>query len=285
MQAIPRIHIESSFDEFVREFKGEHVSELLPSNPLENADYLFRNDYVVAELKCLEKDILRNDNFSSKLNALYDTWVRKRLVRQRSGVFELNTGTLPLECQREVHGLLKAPIERTIKKANRQIRQTKKYFEVPDATGLLLLANEGMYSVESAHIVDFACRILANQYSSIDGLAYFTVNIPAMKPGFDRYVNVWVSKHRKYNESFIKWLDRMAEAWNGFYAKKIGQNVPIHFFEADDQTTIESVKFIKPVRTAVNHTVKASSPKKIGRNEPCYCGSGSKYKKCHGAPT
>ena len=284
MQEIPRIQIESSFDEFVKEFKGELVSELLPSNPLENADYLFRTDNVVAELKCLEKDILRGDNFNTKLNSLYDTWIRKGLVRQRWGVFELNTGTLPLECQREVHGLLKAPIERTIKKANRQIRQTRNYFDVPDAAGLLLMANEGMYSVESAHIVDIACRILANQYSSIDGLAYFTVNIPATKPGFNRYVNLWVSKHRKYNESFIKWLDGMAEAWNAFYARKIGQDVPIHFFPADDQTTIESVKFIKPVRSAVNRGVKASNPTKIGRNQRCYCGSGSKYKKCHGAP-
>jgi preprotein translocase subunit SecA len=24
---------------------------------------------------------------------------------------------------------------------------------------------------------------------------------------------------------------------------------------------------------------------KIGRNDPCPCGSGKKYKKCHGAPT
>jgi uncharacterized protein YecA (UPF0149 family) len=29
-------------------------------------------------------------------------------------------------------------------------------------------------------------------------------------------------------------------------------------------------------------TVKRDEPK-IGRNDPCYCGSGKKYKKCHGA--
>jgi preprotein translocase subunit SecA len=29
-------------------------------------------------------------------------------------------------------------------------------------------------------------------------------------------------------------------------------------------------------------TVKAAGPK-VGRNEPCPCGSGKKYKKCHGA--
>jgi len=29
-------------------------------------------------------------------------------------------------------------------------------------------------------------------------------------------------------------------------------------------------------------TVRRDEPK-IGRNDPCYCGSGKKYKKCHGA--
>ncbi|MGB6424027.1 MAG: SEC-C metal-binding domain-containing protein [Solirubrobacterales bacterium] len=26
-----------------------------------------------------------------------------------------------------------------------------------------------------------------------------------------------------------------------------------------------------------------SEQEKIGRNDPCWCGSGKKYKKCHGA--
>jgi preprotein translocase subunit SecA len=29
--------------------------------------------------------------------------------------------------------------------------------------------------------------------------------------------------------------------------------------------------------------VVASDRDKIGRNDPCWCGSGKKYKKCHGA--
>lgn len=75
----------------------------------------------------------------------------------------------------------------------------------------------------------------------------------------------------------------MAEAWHEFYAKKIGQDVPIHFLEADDETTIESVKFIKAAEIA-RRAAKASKPKKLRRNQKCFCGSGSKYKKCHGAP-
>jgi preprotein translocase subunit SecA len=29
-------------------------------------------------------------------------------------------------------------------------------------------------------------------------------------------------------------------------------------------------------------SVAPSAANKIGRNEPCYCGSGKKYKMCHG---
>jgi preprotein translocase subunit SecA len=42
----------------------------------------------------------------------------------------------------------------------------------------------------------------------------------------------------------------------------------------------------RPARTggddAPVKTVRRDEPK-VGRNEPCWCGSGKKYKKCHGA--
>jgi preprotein translocase subunit SecA len=41
----------------------------------------------------------------------------------------------------------------------------------------------------------------------------------------------------------------------------------------------------KPERTGgddVVKTVRRDEPK-VGRNDPCPCGSGKKYKKCHGA--
>jgi preprotein translocase subunit SecA len=34
---------------------------------------------------------------------------------------------------------------------------------------------------------------------------------------------------------------------------------------------------------ASSRTVQASPNEKIGRNDPCWCGSGKKFKKCHGA--
>jgi len=38
----------------------------------------------------------------------------------------------------------------------------------------------------------------------------------------------------------------------------------------------DSVKTLQPIKTWVRDS------RKIGRNEPCPCGSGLKYKKCHG---
>ena len=35
--------------------------------------------------------------------------------------------------------------------------------------------------------------------------------------------------------------------------------------------------------TAEQETVVKDEREKIGRNDPCWCGSGKKYKKCHGA--
>lgn len=96
--------------------------------------------------------------------------------------------------------LVKKPIERAIKKANRQIKQTKEYFGLKDGAGLLLLANDGNYSFESNHIISIASKILSTQYSGIDGFVYFTANMRAMMPGYERDVNLWIPK--------LRWIHR-----------------------------------------------------------------------------
>jgi preprotein translocase subunit SecA len=45
----------------------------------------------------------------------------------------------------------------------------------------------------------------------------------------------------------------------------------------------EAVATAAPSATGVLQQVQASPHEKIGRNEPCWCGSGKKFKKCHGA--
>ncbi|MDA1035969.1 MAG: SEC-C metal-binding domain-containing protein, partial [Chloroflexi bacterium] len=49
---------------------------------------------------------------------------------------------------------------------------------------------------------------------------------------------------------------------------------------AVDTTKMTTVMSKIGAQPASNLTASAS--KKIGRNDPCYCGSGKKYKRCHG---
>jgi preprotein translocase subunit SecA len=46
----------------------------------------------------------------------------------------------------------------------------------------------------------------------------------------------------------------------------------------------QPVSAVAPGQQQENRTV-VKKEKKIGRNDPCPCGSGKKYKKCHGDPT
>ena len=59
----------------------------------------------------------------------------------------------------------------------------------------------------------------------------------------------------------------------------------LNFNNPSETTIAPSTQGLRPSRTGGDtaiHTVKRETPK-VGRNSPCPCGSGKKYKKCHGA--
>ncbi|MBL8295194.1 MAG: SEC-C domain-containing protein [Bryobacterales bacterium] len=52
--------------------------------------------------------------------------------------------------------------------------------------------------------------------------------------------------------------------------------------ERKKQKELDAIQFVGP--TSANPTKQALNKNKdVGRNDPCPCGSGKKYKKCHGA--
>src|SRR5882762_2924216 len=110
------LHVENSFNEFIKEFGGELVSELLPANPpFDNADYLFRNEQVVMELKCLEQEVLELKEYKSRLNTLFESWIQNGLLPDVGyGTFELDTGNLPPKCKADVDKLVIKPVQRVI---------------------------------------------------------------------------------------------------------------------------------------------------------------------------
>ena len=54
--------------------------------------------------------------------------------------------------------------------------------------------------------------------------------------------------------------------------------------KTDLVTILINLSFVeKPIENQEKAEIPAISKKKMKRNEPCYCGSGKKYKHCHGS--
>ena len=63
------------------------------------------------------------------------------------------------------------------------------------------------------------------------------------------------------------------------------KEVAIYLLKAEIRQNIERKEVVKKTITndgKETKKIQAKSKKKVGRNDPCPCGSGKKYKQCHG---
>jgi len=222
------VDIESAFDEFVEEFGGEVILKHLPANPPENADYLFRNEMVIAELKCLQKDTIGSDDFQERLLDLYRQWERNGLITLAELLaIQRREKCLSEKCRHDLGELIKGPIEGVIKKANKQIKSSKQYFGLPEAKGLLLLASDGNYSIDPEGAAWVLQRILFDGFSAINEVVYFTVNMDVHFEGSEPYGPIWMHSYRmgkaRISDVFQR---RLMAGWVEFYGRKIGHFVP-----------------------------------------------------------
>lgn len=245
MNPPPLIDVEKEFGKLVKAFGGSLGSEIFGSSPsFANADYLFRDQGVVAELKCMEKDVLADPICKAAISEATERWVAAGKIPPFWGTVRIETGKLSAECQREFFQILRKPIHGAIEKANRQIRETKSNLNLPGAKGLLLLVNDGCWSIESETMLYLADISLGDRFSSINSVVYFTVNMPASMPGIERDVLVWIPAARKDIEPVgADFLGKLQQAWCAYHESLIGERVPT--FEFEEPQRIQEVKFIR----------------------------------------
>jgi len=65
----------------------------------------------------------------------------------------------------------------------------------------------------------------------------------------------------------------------------------VYSVQVQRQQDVEQIQQVKPQRVVMSHGDQTETPaatpakreeNKVGRNDPCPCGSGKKYKRCHG---
>lgn len=132
-------------------------------------------------------------------------------------------GSFPPWFNEEFIRLARPAILRVLKKANRQIRDTKKALRISKPHGVLIFVNDGFTGLGPDIVHALACDALVHSYSSIDCFLYITVN---------RYVEVASSNEPKliWNPSYsdrasddiVHFIDNLGRNWFNFLEAKIG---------------------------------------------------------------
>lgn len=137
------IDVEATWREFVRSVDGDVIEDLVPQpKTFENADFLFQAVPAVAELKEIKTEFEKSDAFKAGYLQLIER-LMSEVLDWRPPLLGGN-GDYPEWFSREVIRLSRPPIQRILKKANSQIKETKKHFKIGDPTGILVFVNDGL---------------------------------------------------------------------------------------------------------------------------------------------
>lgn len=217
----PALPTEETFDRFVKSFEGQKISDLLSGNPsFPNADYLFPNENVIAELKTLQTDFGTTDSFRAKHIEL----VKKYLSESRmtlSAIF--HSAEQPKEYIEDLLRLFRPALSRIVKKANKQLKQTKRELNLPNTPGILLLINDDFLSLEPRFIMSIICENLSHSYSSIDAFVYLTLNHYVDIPG-NNYPNLlWIPVYKRSPDSLTGFVNKLGRQWFQFLETETGE--------------------------------------------------------------
>ena len=239
----PMIAIEKGFDSCVKEIGGIKVSDVVGSSPgFSNADYIFNEYDVIAELKCLEEDKIKDKNLRDKASEIYEQYLKKgKAPVVVFGTMKITTEGFPEEFKREISELYRVPIHTVIKKANQQIRETKKHLNKENSHGLLILANDGHTALEPSLAMWILHETFRRySFSSINSIIYFTANLKAEHPDIDKDILVWIPSYRlPENKCPEQLLNRLQKNWFKHVSKITGEFV--EEIQATDPSVINEI--------------------------------------------
>ncbi len=241
-----RINIAKEMAVCVKQLGGVVLDEILDRPTFANADYWFKCDEVVAELKCLTEDLSSKSEFNASVASMHASWVKRGLVPPPMGHrVRLNLQELPLKCAREFMEPIKKRIEAsTIKKANQQIKETKKYFESPNAKGLLILVNDGNYILPPNMMAHLLARILKGQHSSINSVIYFSVNEFSKVPGIPMPSLFWIDALIPDREPVgLEFRQTLHDEWMKHHSGLIPDHI-LEFKGSTEPEFIDNIQFV-----------------------------------------
>lgn len=196
--------VEKLFSEYVEYYGGKVVIKLdTNKTDRENADYLFEHPEVVAELKTFQKDVFSEVEDIPRLMDLFSKWTADGLIKPEDLVeYTLRGKQLPQKCIADLIERASKTIERAINKANKQIEETKKTFNKPNANGVIFLINDGNYFFTTEGFLVVVSNLIGRKFkqSSFDVIIYLTINQVTKREGSELDHNIWVPIYTKIDD-------------------------------------------------------------------------------------
>ena len=296
-------------DELMRRFGGERVTNLL--NRFTSAD---EQGEIRLEMRMLTKQIetaqkrVEAMNFETRKNVLkYDDVMNK----QREIIYGQRRRVLMGE---DVSDSIKTMIYGTIDSIAQQKCNPHAPKESWDFTALsqetcrlALQPARPLISEEERRKLSYE-EILKKLYAFADA-AYAQTEDRLKQAGVDMRENERVLLLRTVDEHWMEHIDSMDQLKQGIGLRSYGQKDPVYAYTSEgfemfdamvdeirEQTVrrlymmqvtggpLQRVQLAKPIEPKGEgaNASYSRSEKKVGRNDPCPCGSGKKYKNCHG---
>lgn len=216
------VDIENTWRTFIRSIGGTVLEDTLPlPRNFENADFFFKEHQVVAELKEIETEFSKGEYFHKKHIELLE----KLVSLEPSWRPSLLGGTTPYPdwYKKDFIRIFRPPLQRILKKANKQIRETKSFLGIHQPTGIILLANDGFNSLPPNIARGLIAEILKNSFSSIDCCIYITINQYIALPDSNEPKLIWAPMYSdRANESLVRFVDKLGENWLNYLETTIG---------------------------------------------------------------
>ena len=251
--------VEKYFSDFVEFYGGKIIDKLgenLADRP--NADYLFEQPKLVAELKCFEKDIFSGKDEFPRIEKLLHKWTNKKMISDsqlRNYIFK--GGPLPSKCSKEMIEVASKTIERSIHKGNKQIEISKSTFNIPNSRGALFLINDGNYFFTNEQFLGVISNILKRKYPhpSFDVIVYLTLNQTSRNLINQLDYTVWVPIYTRIDENgetvedieLFDFVNDHGRKFSDFYEIKTGEKLMDRKEYSDTENGIEEIKNLKYV--------------------------------------
>lgn len=216
------IQVEPLLQDFIRSVGGLVVHDMIPEpRNFQNADFAFIDQGVIAELKEIETEFSNSAAFRDGFSILMHKLLEEK-PNWQPALFG-GDGQIPSWFYPELVRLCRPPLSRILKKANRQLRETKIHFGVTSETGLLLLVNDGFTSISPYFVRAQISELLLHSYSSISCCIYMTVNRYVEFPGDPEPKLLWVTAYSDTApDSLIEFVDNLGRGWFKYLESKLG---------------------------------------------------------------